>query len=231
MILIMKLVSFKVEILETNLLIKAERDLRDEARGIVIRYRSLLEDYIKKDPFFKKTLHPYKIQGDAPSIIKAMSEASLRVGVGPMAAVAGCIAEFVGMELLRYTREVIVDNGGDIFIKIETPRTIGIYAGRSPLSGTLCLEILPGMTPLGVCTSSGTFGHSMSLGKADAVVVLSGSTTLADAAATRICNLIQDEEDIPKGIDEARSIDGVKGVLIIKGNRLGVWGDLLLTHK
>jgi hypothetical protein len=224
----MKFFSFRVKVKESSLFIKAKKDLQPKAKEALFKYRSSLEDYIRRCPFFKETFHPYKVEDDAPLIVKRMSRVSFQAGVGPMAAVAGALAEFVGMELLRYTDEVIVENGGDIFVKVNSPKLIGIHAGRSPWSGKLALEVLPRMMPLGVCTSAGTFGHSMSLGKADAVVVLSSSPPLADAVATKICNSIENEDDIPKGIEKARTIEGVQGVVIIKGEKLGVWGDVRL---
>ena len=137
-----------------------------------------------------------------------MSESAEKVGVGPMASVAGAIAEFVGNELSAYSAEVIVENGGDIYLKSLEKRIIGVYAGESPLTGKLGLEIDGEDTPLGVCTSSGTVGHSLSFGKADAVIVLSKSATLADAAATAIGNLVAQPEDITRGVEFAEGTDG-----------------------
>jgi len=148
--------------------------------------------------------------------------------VGPMAAVAGAIAEAVGSELAALSQEVIVENGGDIYLKSLKQRLIGIYAGKSPLTGRVGLEIEGEDTPLGICTSSGTVGHSLSYGQADAVIVLSPSTVLADAAATAIGNRILKSEDIPGGIEFARSIGGLKGIVIILGEQVGVWGKVKL---
>ena len=129
-----------------------------------------------------------------------LNEAADKVDVGPMAAVAGAIAEHVGKELLPFSREVIVENGGDIFLRIIKARSIGVYAGEtSPFSGKIGLEISPEQTPLGICASSGTVGHSLSFGGSDACIVLSHSTALADAAATAIANLIGYADDIPRG--------------------------------
>jgi ApbE superfamily uncharacterized protein (UPF0280 family) len=158
-----------------------------------------------------------------------MQEVSLKVGVGPFASVAGAMAEFVGRDLLKYSKEVIVENGGDIFLKTLRKRRIGIFAGKSRLSNRLALEILPDETPLGVCTSSGTVGHSLSFGKADAVVVVSESTPLADASATAIGNLIKEKKDIPKEIEKAKKIEGLKGVVIIKDGKLGIWGNITIS--
>jgi hypothetical protein len=155
-----------------------------------------------------------------------MALAGKEIDIGPMAAVAGAIAECVGKELLRFSPEIIVENGGDIFLKSSKRRRVGIYAGQSPLTGKLALEIQPQETPLGICTSSGTVGHSLSLGKADAVVVLSPSTPLADAAATAIGNAIEEASDIAGAIELAQRIKGLKGVMIIKGDKVGLWGKI-----
>jgi uncharacterized protein len=160
-----------------------------------------------------------------------MEEAGETVGVGPMAAVAGAFAEFVGRELLRFTTEVIVENGGDIFIKTGKKRLVGVYAGKSPYTGKIALQIEPADTPLGVCTSSGTVGHSLSFGKADAVIVLSPSTSLADAAATAIGNIVKEETDIQRALDFARGVAGLSGVVLIINDKMGVWGKVNLVRR
>jgi ApbE superfamily uncharacterized protein (UPF0280 family) len=132
----------------------------------------------------------------------------------------------VGTELLAFSPEVIVENGGDIYMKSLRKRLVGVYAGPSPLTGKIGLEINGADTPIGICTSSGTVGHSLSYGKADAVIVLSQSAILADAAATAIGNLIKQPADIPSGIELAKSIEGVAGVIIIKGDNTGLWGKV-----
>ena len=147
-----------------------------------------------------------------------------------MASVAGAITEFVGTELLAFSPEVIVENGGDIFLKSLGKRIVGIYAGKSPLTGKIGLEIDGEEAPLGICTSSGTVGHSLSYGQADAVIVLSQSATLADAAATAIGNLIKQPSDIPCGIELAKGIEGLKGLLIIKDDKLGLWGEVKICQ-
>jgi len=169
------------------------------------------------------------VEAYAPAIVKDMAEAARLAGVGPMAAVAGAIAQAVGNDLLAYTREIIVENGGDIYMKLLSTRLIGVYAGDSPLSGNIALEIEPDETPLGVCTSSGTVGHSLSFGTADAVVVLSPSTALADAAATAIGNRVKTIADIDSAIESAYDIEGVVGVLVIKDDKMGLWGRVKIA--
>ena len=148
-----------------------------------------------------------------------------------MAAVAGVIAEFVGLGLLERqgVSEIVVENGGDIFLQRRVAVTVAIFAGPSPLSNTIGLRLRAEQTPLGICTSSATVGHSISLGRADAVTVLAGSTALADAVATRIGNETKNDRDINQALALAATITGVRGVLIIKGKNLGVWGDLELV--
>jgi ApbE superfamily uncharacterized protein (UPF0280 family) len=224
------LVAFNVTVKETDLYIRARSDLKRQARELVLKYRRTLEEYIESHPSFLTSLEPLAVAGDAPQIVASMAEAARKAGVGPMAAVAGAIAEAVGSELADFSPEVIVENGGDIYLKSPTKRLIGIYAGKSPLTGKIGLEIKGEDTPLGVCTSSGTVGHSLSYGKADAVIVLSQSTALADAAATAIGNRINQSSDIPGGIEFARSIGGLKGVIIIQGEQVGVWGEVKLCE-
>jgi len=220
------LTPFNVVVKETDLYIRATANLEQEALKLATKYRQMLERYIEQHPSFLTSLEPIAAENNAPPIITGMVEAAERAGVGPMAAVAGAIAEFVGGELLPLSPEVIVENGGDIYLKSLKERLIGIYAGQSPLSGKVALEINAEETPMGICTSSGTVGHSLSFGKADAVIVLSPSATLADAAATAIGNLIVQAGDIPLGIEFAQSIDGVRGVIIIKDDKMGLWGEV-----
>ncbi len=224
------LVSFNVVVKETDLYIRASRNLKSKALKLVLKYRDTLEMYIERHPSFLTSLEPLPIGDDAPRIVKSMLESARKVGVGPMASVAGAITEFVGTELLAFSPEVIVENGGDIFLKSLGKRIIGIYAGKSPLTGKIGLEINGEETPLGICTSSGTVGHSLSYGQADAVIVLSQSATLADAAATAIGNLIKQPGDIPSGIELAKGIEELKGLLIIKDDKVGLWGEVKICQ-
>ena len=159
-----------------------------------------------------------------------MIEAGQKANVGPMAAVAGAVAEFVGKELLEFSPEVIIENGGDIFMKVNSKKVVGIYAGDSPLTGKIGLEIEPQETPLGICTSSGTVGHSLSFGNADAVVIVAESAILADAAATAVCNMVKKTADINPAIEAGRNISGLKGIVIIMGGDIGVWGSIKLCE-
>ena len=224
------LTSFNIVVKETDLYIRASTNLKKKAYKLVLKYRNALESYISQYPNFITSLEPLPVSDDAPHIIIEMSAAAEKVGVGPMASVAGAIAEFVGNELSAFSPEIIIENGGDIYLKSLEKRIVGIYAGKLPLTGKIGLEINGQDTPLGICTSSGTVGHSLSYGKADAVVVLSKSATLADAAATAIGNLIVQPGDIPNGLEFANGIEGLKGVIIIKEDKVGLWGDVKICQ-
>jgi uncharacterized protein len=224
------LAAFTVAVKETDLYIRAASNLQRKARRLVLKYRAQLESYIEQNPGFQTSLKPLPMPETAPRIVKEMIDAGQKANVGPMAAVAGAIAEFIGTELLDFSPEIIVENGGDIFLKADSKKVVGIYAGDSPLSGKIGVAIDPQETPLGVCTSSGTVGHSLSFGRADAVVTIARSAALADAAATAICNLVQKSADINTAIETGRNISGLKGIVIIIGGDIGVWGSIKLCE-
>jgi ApbE superfamily uncharacterized protein (UPF0280 family) len=223
------LISFNVVVEQTDLYIRSQRNLKDKALNFVLKHRGSLEAYIGRHPLFLTTLDAYQAEAGAPAIVKEMARVSQLTGVGPMAAVAGAIAEAVGRDLLAFSPEIIVENGGDIFLKISRKRLVGIYAGQSPFTKKIALEILPRETPLGISTSSGTIGHSLSMGSADAVIVLSSSAALADAAATALGNIVKTVDDIPKVIEEAQSIEGLGGVVAIIGDKMSVWGKMRIV--
>jgi ApbE superfamily uncharacterized protein (UPF0280 family) len=218
------LFTSEVLVKQTDLLVSGSRDLKAEAGGLVYKYRKQIEDYIERYPSFLRSFTPVKRDPFAPEIINRMIEAAARVNVGPMASVAGAIAEFVGLGLLPYSRDIIVENGGDVFIRSERRREVLLLAESSGFMG-MRIAIQPSLKPVGVCTSSGKLGHSLSNGKADAVMVVGSSASLADAAATGIANLIENPSDISRGIRVAQEI-GVLGVLILIGEQMGAWGQI-----
>jgi len=215
---------------ETDVLIKADsREAIDEAKRSIIRHRNDLERYIARNPMFRTSLEPIDVEVGAPKIAKLMAEAGRLADVGPMAAVAGTLAQLAVEDAVAAgAKNIVVENGGDIFIHGNRPYTVAIHAGESPLSNKIALEIDAARLPLGVCTSSATVGPSLSFGEADAVTVLAKSGALADAAATAICNETRgDPEDgIKAGLRRAKAVRGLSAALIIYGKYVGSWGDL-----
>ena len=224
------LVPFRVTVQETDLYVLARTSLEREAHEVVINLRHQLEEYIRANPLFQTSLDPLPDDPRAPKIVKELLAASQKAGVGPMAGVAGAMAEFVGKELLTKTPEVVVENGGDIFMQSSTERKIGLFAGESPLTMKVGVRVPPEKTPLGICTSSGTVGHSTSFGKADAVCVISPSCALADATATALGNQVQGKGDIERVMEEGQKISGVEGMVIIVDDALGAWGEYELVQ-
>lgn len=222
-------ISFTIQVKESDLWVRARKDLSAEGYGRVFQYRHALETYIHQNPNFKDSLMPLGLDPLAPSIVQAMLQSGKAAGVGPMAAVAGAIAEFVGNDLLAFSPDIIIENGGDLFIVCNESLTVGIYAGESPLSGRLGIQLSPSDRPVGLCTSSGTVGHSLSFGRADAVTILSPSAVLSDAVATAVGNRIRTKNDIQTALDWSQQIPDVEGALIICGAQMGVWGNLELV--
>lgn len=226
------LVSSFVKMVETDLHILATEPVEDQALALVSELRKQIEKYIRQNNAFARSLAPLPLDDSAPAIVREMLQAGVKAGVGPMAAVAGAIAEGVGNGLLNLGMDdLIVENGGDIFLVRKKKSTVAVFAGESPLSNKIGVRLEPGQMPCGVCCSSGSVGHSLSLGKADAVVVVAASTALADAVATRLGNEVKgDKGCIGKALEVAQDIAGITGVLIVQGDKLGVWGGVELER-
>lgn len=210
-------------------MIHAHKDLSPLARELVLEHRRYLETYIEKHPDFAVALQPWHLAGPAPAVVEAMVSAAKVAGVGPMAAVAGAMAQTVGWGLMAHTDEVIVENGGDTFICTRRPVSVGIFAGDSVLSLRFGLSIAVDDQPIAVCTSSGTIGHSLSMGRADAVCVVSKSAALADAVATALGNQVQSTDDIGTVIESGKKIPGVGGLVVIIDDQIGIWGGFELV--
>ncbi len=219
------LVSFRVTVEQTDLWIAARSDLAGKAYESVRRHRSILEEYISGNPDFFGSLKPLDADSEVNGLVRGMINAGKLVGIGPMSAVAGTIAEAVARDLIRESSTVIVENGGDLYLMGNESRVISIWAGESPLSGQLGIEVHPG-EGLAVCTSSGTVGPSLSFGRADAAVVLSASGALADAAATDLGNRISSSEDIERALEQTIAIDGVLGAVVVIGDAVGAMGEV-----
>ncbi|MGQ7869736.1 UPF0280 family protein [Sunxiuqinia sp. sy24] len=190
-----------------------------------------LEQYMAKDSFFKKSLKPCPVQENAPEIAKVMAAVAEKAGVGPTAAVAGMFSELIGQALLKNfsINELVVENGGDCYLKLQKSLVMTIFAGESPLSGMAGLEILPEQTPLGICTSAGTSGTSRSFGKADAVMIACKETALADAFATSIGNLIKKPTDVEKVLKRTERFEEIISAVLICEDQIGIRGEFELN--
>ena len=219
--------SFRVQVEETDLWISALVNAGREALESVLTCRRALKETIAHSPEFLHSLTPLPLDPLAPLVVRRMLEAASKAGVGPMAAVAGAIAQIVGEALAPLSPFCIVENGGDCFVAADGEMTVGLYAGPdSPFTGKIGLRFAAERFPLGICTSSGTIGHSLSFGRADAVTVVARDAALADAAATALGNLVKSQAHINDALSAAQRIQGLQGVLVAIEDKIGFWGDL-----
>ena len=175
-----------------------------------------------------------KRKGDVRGVREEMHEVARRMvkateifNIGPMAAVAGTLAE-LAVERMRDAGAsfAIVDNGGDIAILADREVFVGVYAGESPFSGKIAIKVKPTQNAIvGVCTSSATVGHSISFGCADAATVISESAALADAAATALCNAVKDRNSLENAFSILKDAR-IHGALVILGKFLASWGNV-----
>jgi ApbE superfamily uncharacterized protein (UPF0280 family) len=209
----------KVEIEETAATIAADRDCIESAVVAIKAARAEIERKIRRDDFFLTTLEPYGPMDDDGRVVQRMCKASSIAGVGPMATVAGTIAQ-EAMEAMASEgcTHGWVDNGGDIALLLESAGTVEIFS--EPGSGSACaLELEPTDTIIGICTSSGRLGHSISFGNSDAAVAIADDAILADALATAIGNRVAVADSLKTCFDPFRDIEGfIAGLAMIDGS-------------
>ena len=226
---------------ESNLTIISEsKHAIAKAKEVFYYHRNILEEYVLKDKYFLKSFTPMKVKSDL-IIIKKMAIAAELCDVGPMAAVAGALADIMlevkkSKEIANYkpAKIALVENGGEIAVDSEKSMKIALYAGKNKLNLNIGFLIKKEDCPMGIGTSSATIGHAISLGEADAATVFAENAALADAAATKVGNLVKGndiEKSIKKGLDAVDDIDGVFGVFISRGNKIGSTGKIPSLFK
>jgi ApbE superfamily uncharacterized protein (UPF0280 family) len=235
----------RIKIGETDLVLKTDLVVH-ELPKFIIRQRFLLKTYIRENPDFLTSFEPVivgeenfeSISGksrshpkDTPLIVKLMARAGRKAEVGPMAAVAGTISQLsMGFMIEEGAKYVIADNGGDVALKTDQDVVVGLYAGESSLSGGLGFKVKYRKTPMGICTSSGTVGHSISFGRSDSVTVFADEASTADALATSIANSAIGEKDpdaVQNSLDRAEDFrELMRGVLVVVGESAGTLGKI-----
>lgn len=226
-----ELSHFEIQVKDTDLSVSflpndgiSIDEVRENLFQFIYEKRRELEKLIEAVPSFQTSLRPMVFNGEIPPLALNMVSAANRCDVGPMAAVAGAFSEIAWQYLRNYGSEIIVENGGDIVSDSQKERIIKVFAGPSIFSGKIGIKLSPGKH--GICTSSGTVGPSFSFGQADAVVIISKSASLADAAATAGGNRIQNSDDFKGALSFLQAIDGVDGILMIKEDKMLAWGNL-----
>lgn len=225
---------------QSDLLISTDKKIEAHlVRESLKKYYQQIEDYTKNNPAFLTALSPLADDLSAPPIVRDMLACAKQTGIGPFAAVAGAVAFYVGSELLDRAGEVVIENGGDIFLKINEDKKLGVYwgeyffAGCASASGKeingLTLNIRKRNTPFGIASSSASFGHSLNFGRADLVTVIAQNAILADGFATALSNRIKKEEDIPGVLNTAQTRPQIDGILIAFQGKLFIWGVIELA--
>ena len=226
---------FCVKFLESDLWIGVDKgsysaSMEADVYAMLVDLRRTMDAYLLMDPGYKASLTPYDAGIEAPDILKEMSKVSHKTGIGPMSAVAGAVALRVA-EFLKdkfCVKEVIVENGGDIYAEAHSDMDIAVFAGQSPLSEKIGLHIPATCFPLGICTSSGTVGPSLSLGRADAVMIVCKDVLLADSYATAMANRIQSVNDLQPVIDRISNTPDILGAIAVKDDRMAICGQFEL---
>ena len=226
---------FCVKFLESDLWIGVDNgsysaSMESDTYVMLVDLRRSMDAYLLMDPAYKAALTPYDAGLEAPDILKEMSKVSHKTGIGPMSAVAGAVSLRVA-EFLKSkfgVKDVIVENGGDIYAETHSDMDISVFAGQSPLSEKIGLHIPAADFPLGICTSSGTVGPSLSLGRADAVMIVCKDVLLADSYATAMANRIQSVNDLQPVIDRIQNIPDILGAIAVKDDRMAISGQFEL---
>jgi len=226
-----RLYEYGFVINESKIHIKTDKKKAiEEAMKEIRRQREELINQIREHPEFEYALKPVPATPNAPKIVQIMTEASKIADVGPMAAVAGALAD-LGLEAMLEAgaKTAVVEDGGEIAAFTSQPVAIMILSSNSSLSGKIGFEITREDCPIGIATSSSKTGHALSFGEADSVTVFAEKAAIADAAATAICNSVVGvniEKSIERGLDKCKSMKVIRGAIIIREGQIGLTGKL-----
>jgi uncharacterized protein len=220
---------WKITYQYSDLLLSSDKNVAGLIEEPLKEIYCYLNKCFEEDPAFLRSLSPVSIKPGYPEIIKKMCLLSAGFNVGPMAAVAGTVNEFLAEKINKYCGTLIIENGGDLYLRSKKDRILGIYVKNKYFKDSISIRIKSENMPCGVCASSGTFGHSLSLGKCDLAVVLAKSAITADAAATAVANSISSKDDILKSIKHFRNCQDIDGLLLIKEDQIGLWGNIELA--
>jgi ApbE superfamily uncharacterized protein (UPF0280 family) len=219
-------VRTRFEMGETAVTVAADDEYIGRATDAIVRTRRDIVRQISDDPFFLTTFEPYDCPRTASETVQMMCEAAASAGVGPMATVAGTVAQRALEAMMEEgCTHCWVDNGGDIALMLDRPVTVEVFCDPAS-SEAFGLELTPSGGPLGVCASSGRLGHSVSLGDADIAVAQCDSAILADALATAIGNAVSTEDDLGRCFGRFRGLRGFQGALVLRDGGAGMYGSM-----
>jgi uncharacterized protein len=221
--------SWKVKYKYSDLFIVSDKDISSIIIPALSDFYKIIEKFSESHPSFVKTFNPYVSGIDFPDIIKKMCDQSEVFNVGPMASVAGAVCEYLAGVLSKDNPYLAIENGGDIYIKSPKDITAGLFVRNKYFKDSIKIKIRKNLLPCGIASSSGTLGHSLSLGKADLAAVVCSSAILADSAATAAGNMINTKEDIEKTINHFKNFKEIEGLVLIKDDKIGLFGNIELV--
>ncbi|MDD5659628.1 MAG: UPF0280 family protein [Actinomycetota bacterium] len=221
--------NWKVSYKYSDLFIVSSTDISLKIPYAITGFYDIVEEFIKNNPVFAKTYNAFKVDEQFPEIIKKMCIASEIFNVGPMASIAGAVCEFMAAKLSQKNSYLAIENGGDIYIKSKHDIIAGLFLKSKYFKENLKIRIKKEFLPCGIASSSGTLGHSVSLGKSDLAAVVCKSPIFADSAATAIGNMIDTKNDINKTLDHFKTFDMILGMVIIKDDEIGLYGKIELV--
>lgn len=216
------------EVGETAVTVISDEEYIRVAEQAIFEARERILRKISEDPYFATTYDPYPVSEDDDPLIKRMCQASLLAGVGPMAGVAGAIAVFAVERMVEAGASyAIVENGGDIALRIDRDITVGVFQDDDRFR-ELAFRIPKRNGIFGICSSSGKVGPSVSFGKSGISTVFSDDVILADACATALGNMIRDggQEEMSRALEEIGGIHGVDGCVSISNGLYASIGDV-----
>lgn len=220
--------SWKISYKYSDLFISSSEDVSAIITGRLSEFYNIIEKEIKKNPAFEKSLSPFPYASDSNWIISEMNDAAKAFNVGPMAAVAGALCEFIARDIKDDVRYLIIENGGDAYIRSKKDIITSVFFKSLYFKDDLKIKISKTLLPCGIASSSGVFGHSTSLGKSDIALVIAKDAITADAAATAFANLIKKPEDLEDAVNLMKINKEILGLLAVKDEKIAVYGQVEL---
>ncbi len=221
-------IIFQVLLAESDLQVLATKDLAHSMLQSLGKLHADLRTWMSLYPQFRSSLEPLPIPTNAPDIVRRMYIAAQCVGVGPFAAVAGCVAQIIAELHAHESSELIVENGGDVYLYSQKERVVGILSDPEQ-NASLGLLLHKEDFPVALCSSSATIGHSLSLGQGELALVRAKDAALADALATALGNRLRTAKDIQSVLEFGQTIPGIDGILVQCDAAIGVWGSMELV--
>ena len=218
--------SFEIQVQDMVLHITAPDDFAEESRAAALSFWEQLQSYALRNPQFRQSKRPlHEIAADAPPIVREMVDASSKAGVGPMFTFRGAVTDQVGRFLAGSLSEVTVACDGDYFIQTKKRMKLAVKRhGGEPIA----VAVEASREGVGVST---TLGRGRGGGGPDGLAVLATSCMLADAAAAGVQALLPKSDGFKLALQYLQQVPGVRGGVVVVGDRIGVAGGVEIAQS